>query len=65
MEFKAGDKVVVTTSNWHEECTVVKNGYGSRIISVRRANGQCLYIHTNWASILKPKNQQLLLDFMD
>lgn len=65
MKFKKGDKVMVTAPSWHGVCTVVKMGYSERIMYVCRADGGCPAIYKSWASIIKPKNQQLIFDFMD
>ena len=63
MKFKTGDKVMVKTPSWQEECRVIKGGWSSNIIFVRRANGCSQVIYKYWASIIIPKNTQLLFDF--
>lgn len=68
MNFKVGDKVMVTApgwQGWQEECTVIKMGYSSKVIFVRKANGAIPAIYKSWASIIRPKNQQLLFSFME
>ena len=69
MNFKIGDKVKVAWPEGHEEgqtyCTVTQMGFSHAIMFVRKANGDCMAIYKRWASKIKPKNQQLLFDFMD
>lgn len=64
MGFKVGDKVLVTAPSWCEECIVFKMGSDSKIMFVRRLNECKPAIFKSWASVIRPKNQQLLFDFM-
>lgn len=71
MEFKIGDKVIVTIPDWQGECgecgecTVVRMGLSPDIMFVCKANGNRLTIHKSWATKLVSKNQQLLFEFMN
>jgi len=64
MNFKVGDKVMVKTPGWQEECVVIKMGCSSKIMFVRRTDGAVPAIYKSWALPIS-KNQQLLFNFMD
>ena len=76
--FKVNDKVVLTNiASWYggalkenEECVVTDSGTDSKYISdpviwVINTKGIKAAIYQSWASKSKPKNQQLLFDFME
>ena len=65
MQFRIGNKISVIAPSWREKCVVSKMGFDPKVMYVRRADGCQPAIFKGWASIIRPKNQQLLFEFME